>query len=272
MSETTRTVTRAGEGRWRCERTAEVSPAPAGWALLPPGDAMLTRRVKQAGPHWVVQERRGRRVLSRGVLAPADRIERLRRAVERERARPEYAHRLQASRERSQRQQADYVREFRQAVRDFLRFDPRYARVADALAEQVTDHTTPVGSGTVGRTRRVGVEERAAAAVIAWMRHQTTAYDQLEIPRVRGRRREVRRRLARRSHELLERFRRGEAIEPASCPLHRALGLGHARSEDPAAAPPPPSPGVRPAPRTLAPAPAERPAKPLWQTPLTRRR
>lgn len=28
---------------------------PAGWAHLPPGDAGLTRRVKKAGPHWVVK-------------------------------------------------------------------------------------------------------------------------------------------------------------------------------------------------------------------------
>ena len=29
---------------------------PAGWAVLPPGDAGLTRRVKAAGPSWTVQE------------------------------------------------------------------------------------------------------------------------------------------------------------------------------------------------------------------------
>jgi len=42
------------------------------------------------------------------------------------------------------------------------------------LAQAVTTHATPVGSGTVARSRRIGVEERAEAAVIAWMRHQTT--------------------------------------------------------------------------------------------------
>jgi hypothetical protein len=39
---------------------------------------------------------------------------------------------------------------------------------------------------------------------------------------VRGKRREVRRLLAQRSQELLERYRRGEAI-PADCPLRQAL-------------------------------------------------
>jgi hypothetical protein len=82
----------------------------------------------------------------------------------------------------------------------------------------VTDHTTPVGSGTVARTKRIPVEERAEAAVIAWMRHQTTGYDGMAIPRVKGKRREVRRMLARRSQDLLSRYRRGEPV-PEGCPL-----------------------------------------------------
>jgi hypothetical protein len=44
-----------------------VLTAPDGWVLLPPGDAALTWRVKAAGEHWVVQEKRGRKVFSRGV-------------------------------------------------------------------------------------------------------------------------------------------------------------------------------------------------------------
>lgn len=90
------------------------------------------------------------------------------------------------------------------------------------LAEAVTHHATPVGSGTVAGTKRIPVEQRAEAAVIAWMRHRTTGYDGMVIPRVRGKRREVRRMLARRSHDLLERYRRGETI-PETCPLMKAL-------------------------------------------------
>jgi hypothetical protein len=74
----------------------------------------------------------------------------------------------------------------------------------------------------VARTKRIPVEQRAEAAVIAWMRHRTTGYDNMVIPRVKGQRREVRRMLARRSHELLQRYRRGELI-PEGCPLRRAL-------------------------------------------------
>jgi hypothetical protein len=46
-----------------------VQTVPESWALLSPGDAALTRRVKKAGEHWVVQEKKGRKVFSRGVWA-----------------------------------------------------------------------------------------------------------------------------------------------------------------------------------------------------------
>ena len=104
----------------------------------------------------------------------------------------------------------------------FLAFHPNHAQLAERLARAVTDHATPVGSGTVARTKRIPVERRAEAAVIAWMRHQTTGHDGMAIPRIRGKRREVRRLLAQRSNELLERYRRGEAA-PDGCPLRNAL-------------------------------------------------
>lgn len=55
-----------------------VKTVPDGWMLLPPGDAALTRRVKAAGDHWIVQEKKGRKVFSRGVWAPAATIKRIR--------------------------------------------------------------------------------------------------------------------------------------------------------------------------------------------------
>ena len=90
------------------------------------------------------------------------------------------------------------------------------------MARAVTVYATPVGIGTVARNKRISVERRAEAAVIAWMRYQTTAYDSMAVPRVKGKWREVRRLLARRSQELLERYRRGEPA-PEGCPLCKAL-------------------------------------------------
>ena len=110
----------------------------------------------------------------------------------------------------------------------FLRFEPSHQALAEQLATAVTAHATPVGSGTVARTKRIPIERRAEAAVIAWMRHQTTGYDSMKIPRVKGQRREVRRMLAERSRELLRGYRRGETAG-ASCPIDRAVSLVRAR-------------------------------------------
>lgn len=196
---------------------------PHDWVLLPPGDAGLTRRVKAAGPTWTVQEKVGRRLFSRGVWAPAATVESARQALAVERAAPAYARRRMADAQRRQHQQSQYVQTFHDAVTGFLRFHPRYADLARRLAAAVTAHGTPVGSGTVARTQRIPLEQRAEAAVIAWLRHQTTAYDQMTIPRIKGKRREVRRMLAARSNALLGAYRAGRPTDPTACLLQRAL-------------------------------------------------
>ena len=199
-----------------------VRTAPEGWVLLPPGDAGLTRRVKAAGDYWVVREKRGRKTFSRGIWAPGATIERIRAELEAERSTKVYASRQAAASRRREAAQAENVEDFHGAVLAFLAFHPTHVEFADRLAHAVTEHATPVGSGTVARTRRIPVEQRAEAAVIAWMRHRTTGYDNMAIPRVKGQRREVRRMLARRSRELLDRYRLGEP-SPVGCPLKRAL-------------------------------------------------
>lgn len=205
----------------RLEDGTKVRP-PEGWELLPPGDAGLTRRVKAAGPSWTVQSKKGRKTFSHGVWAPAETIAREKMRIEAERATPEYKRKQADAKRRRDREQAAYVEDFRGAVLAFLDFAPVHAELADALAGRVAEHATPVGSGTVARTKRIPVEKRAEAAVIAWLRHQTTAYDHMKIARVKGRRREVRAELAKESRRLLQRYRRGE---PASveCPLYQAL-------------------------------------------------
>jgi hypothetical protein len=139
-----------------------------------------------------------------------------------ERAAPTYEKKLAQGRARRQRVQADYEVTFASSVRAYLAFHARYDDVAGALADAVAAHATPVGSGTVARTTRIPVEERAAAAVIAWLRHQTTGYDDMIIPREKGARRAVRRQLAQRSVQLLSRYRRGDDVDDV-CPLRRAL-------------------------------------------------
>ena len=200
----------------------KILTVPENWVLLPPGDAALTRRVKAAGEHWIVAESKGRKTFSRGVWCPPETIERIREELAQERSTEAFARKKAGDAQRREQAQSQYVEDFHQAVVQFLAFHARYAELANQLATAVTVHATPVGSGTVARTKRIPVEQRAEAAVIAWMRHQTTGYDNLVIPRIRGQRREVRKILAKRSHELLEQYRQGREIGD-HCPLKTAL-------------------------------------------------
>ena len=208
----------------RSVRTAggSILRVPDAWTLVPPGDPALTRRIKAAGPCWSVIELRGRKTFSRGIWTNAATVERIQADLAKERSDPAYARKQTAAAAKRHREQIAYVDEFRNAVRDFLRFAPRHADLAERLAEAVATHATPVGSGTVARTERSPVEQRASAAVIAWMRHQTTAYDRMSIARIKGERRAVRRMLAERSNALLNAYRHGHDA-PVDCPLARAL-------------------------------------------------
>ena len=190
--------------------SGKIIDVPAGWVLLPPGDPMWTRRVKARAEHWLVQEKVGRKLFSKGLWAPSEVISAVKREIDEERSKVSYAVKLEKAAERRAEQQSDYVLEFEAEVARFLKFAPSYAGLEKRMATAIAAHATPVGSGTVARTQRIPVEQRAESAVIAWMRHQTTAYDGMKIPRQRGARREVRRELA--AKPLME-----------DCPLRKAL-------------------------------------------------
>ncbi len=203
--------------------TGEILAPPANWSLLLPGDPGLTRRVKAAGPSWTVQEKKGRKTFSRGVWAPSVNIVAAMTQLTEERSTDAYAKRQASSTKRREKTQTEYVGTFRDAVLQFLAFAPVHRSLAEQLAEAVAAHATPVGSGTVARTQRIPVERRAEAAVIAWMRHQTTLYDEMKIARIKGERREVRRMLADQSRQLLRQYRDGIVIPAGKCELQKAL-------------------------------------------------
>lgn len=223
MPHKTRTVSPGIDTRSVRTAEGEILRLPDDWEKLIPGDATLTRRVKQGGPTWTVQVKVRKRMMSSGVWAPAARIAEVRAALEAERATPAYARKKAQAAARRGRVQEAYVEDFRGAVLAFLAFAPAHRELAEAVADAVSSHATPVGSGTVARTARIPVERRAEAAVIAWLRHQTTAYDDMKVPRVKGARRELRRQLAQRSRALLRRYRSGQPVPAADCPLRRAL-------------------------------------------------
>ena len=196
---------------------------PAGWSLLPPGDAALSRRIKQDCSTWTMIEVKGRKRFSRGIWAPAARIEALKAELLVERQDPSYQRKLDSGRKRRAAEQVVYAEDFRGAVLACLDFHPIHAEKAEVMSRLIADHAVPVGSGTVARTERIPIDQRAAAAIIAWMRHQTTGYDRMHIPMVKGKRREVRRMLAQHSIQLLKSYRQGRPIDEANCPLMQAL-------------------------------------------------
>lgn len=228
-----------GGANSRSVRTAkgQVLTAPADWVLVPPGDPGLTRRIKASGPTWTVQEKRRNKMFSLGVWASGSAVAKIKADLAAERADPAYAKKQAAAAVRREVKQAAYVEDFRGAVVEFLRFAPKWETLASRMADKVAAHATPVGSGTVARTERIPIERRAEAAVIAWMRHQTTGYDDMKIARVRGKRREVRRELAERSRRLLDGYRRGFDIDAMSCPLQCALTQSTERNRGPHGSP-----------------------------------
>src|SRR5437870_1585572 len=125
----TPTTVRAADGT--------VKTAPDGWILLPPGDAALTRRVKAAGDHWVVQERKGRKIFSRGVWASAATIDRIRAELDAERSTEGFAKKKEADARRRDKAQAEYVEDFLGAVVAFLGFHANYAELAQQMARAV---------------------------------------------------------------------------------------------------------------------------------------
>ena len=221
MDEQSRIVTLAANGRLLDENGHPVTP-PEGWAFLPAGDAGVTRKVSSAGVFWRVQVKMGRRIISKGLWAPKDTIELAVLQMQSTRQTELYQKKVEAAKRRREKIQTEYVDDFCNQVERFLNFHPIYKDMGAKMAKLVSLHATPVGSGTVARTATISIEERASRAVIAWMRHQTTAYDQMPIARVKGERRRVRRMLAQRSVELLESYRKGEPIK-IDCPLQAAL-------------------------------------------------
>ncbi len=209
------------EGTVLSENGERLIP-PQGWEFLPAGDAAITKSVKAKGETWVVQMQKGKRLISQGIWANKTHILSSINEVEKKRSTPEYLKRRNVELARREIKQNEYVEAFFTEVIDFLDFHSRYQKEAILLAETVTNHATPVGSGTVARTARIPIAKRAEAAVLAWMRHQTTAYESMTIARIKGRRREIRKLFVRKSIEILDDYRRGREVA-AQCPLKKAL-------------------------------------------------
>lgn len=217
-------IVNSGKGNTLTGENGDVLEPPSDWGFLPAGDAGITRKITAGGVFWRVQVKIGRRIISKGVWAPLEIIEKAKCEVEALRETALYKKKIESSRNIRAKKQAVYEKDFFEAVREYLSFSTRYKELELKFAEAVTGHAVPVGSGTVARTEMIPIEDRAEKAVIAWMRHRTTAYDSMSIPRIKGKRRETRRLLAKHSAEILASYRNGCVILE-NCPLKKALEM-----------------------------------------------
>ena len=123
----------------------KIVTVPDGWVLIPLGDAAPSRRIKAAGDHFAVAEKRGRKVFSRGIWTLAATVERIRAELETERSSEGFAKKKEADAQRREKAQVEYVEDFLGAVVAFLAFHPAHADLANRMARAVTDHATPIG-------------------------------------------------------------------------------------------------------------------------------
>ncbi|MBI9035133.1 MAG: DUF2293 domain-containing protein [Bacteroidales bacterium] len=211
-----------GQGETVIDEYGKKIKPPKGWIFLPAGDAGITRKVTSKGIFWRVQVKKGRRMISKGIWAPEETIREAKELVETTRSTDAYQKKKVYAAKRRDEKQTAYEQEFQEAVEKFLHFHSKYKDLEKLMAEQVTRHAIPIGSGTVARTSMIPIEKRASHAVIAWMRHKTTSYDNMHIPLVKGERREVRKQLAQKSIALLSNYRLGKDVG-VNCPLARVI-------------------------------------------------
>jgi hypothetical protein len=151
---------------------------PEEWEFLPSGDAFVTRRVKAAGVYWKLWRPRGRNRPHRrllGLLAPAAAIE----AAQAEAASSEAARsgrRAQGAAYRARKEDI-YRQELTEAIIGYLGFAPEHGDLAQAIAAEAAQRAAEVGSGRVGRTRTIEIDQRAALAARALIRHRYTDYE-----------------------------------------------------------------------------------------------
>jgi hypothetical protein len=159
---------------WWCRQYGNIE-IPQGWEFLPPGDAFFTRQVKLMGPHWVAKKPAKGYTKTLGIWAPKENIETGQRLADQTRTRRE-AKRV-VSRAQRERQEARYQEQFAEAAYGYLNFAPKHKKLARDIARAIAEHATRVGSGRVGRTGKLSLEEKAMLAARAYIRHNYTKYE-----------------------------------------------------------------------------------------------
>jgi Uncharacterized conserved protein (DUF2293) len=194
------------DGWWNPEHDVVVPPKD--WEFLATGQAFVTRSVKAAGVFWLAwaprsRTRQHRRLL--GLWAPAAAIRRAQRS-EADTASARAVRREAAARSRA-RQEARYQGELVAAIVEYLHFAARHEALAQTIAWSAAERAAVVGSGRVGRTRILALDERAALAARAQIRHAHTDYhDRLDELSVLGQDDELYRDIKAQAHDAVDAF------------------------------------------------------------------
>jgi hypothetical protein len=159
------------KGLWSFGRSIDI---PDGYVEVPPGDTFLTRRIKHLAEVVYVRMRRKKRLglsVPVGLLAPeAVVLEATQEAEGTSEGRAERAARSRGYRARKEEKRRSEVAEKVRAMLPGMPPDE---------AEAIVGHAYEVGSGRVGRTTKLGDDERIELAVRAHIRHCRTDYDAL---------------------------------------------------------------------------------------------
>ena len=151
---------------------------PADWEFLASGDTFVTKQVKAAGVYWNAWRPRGKNRPHRrklGLFAPTTAIGHARAEAE-QTAERRAQQRVVNARHRDKVEEI-YRVEFAAAVVAWLDFVPEHNGLAEEIANAAAERAVAVGSGRVGRTKLLSLEERAALAARATIRHGFTDYD-----------------------------------------------------------------------------------------------
>ena len=81
------------------------------------------------------------------------------------------------------RQEMAYREELMTAVRAWLDFTDEFDELAQEIARGAAERAAVVSSGRVGRTKQLPLEERAALAARAYIRHRFTDYEDQLVER-----------------------------------------------------------------------------------------
>nr|WP_319492645.1 hypothetical protein [uncultured Desulfobacter sp.] len=90
----------------------------------------------------MIQVKYRRRMISKGIWAPADNILVAKQEVAAKRSTPAYANERKRELARRQAKQTAYTQEFNDEIIKFLNFHPRYEKEARRLGKIITTHAT----------------------------------------------------------------------------------------------------------------------------------